>query len=238
MKNKFVKLSKLAVALSLSLVAGAVSAQSDSFAGRVAAFGTPAVNTGVLLPGLLGGITINGQVTHPNVFVFPAANQQWFTTVRTCFNPLEPLAGIELSLLVPAASTVTSLITNLINITGTAVPVLGTGLTGVANLLAGVLAPIASTSMTVNYTVYNDAGTAVKTLSGVSIPANGCDTHTSDVTSDPLFLGVAPGLYTVIANAPLLQNLLGLNLGFLTGSSNSTGRDVLKALNMLPESHS
>lgn len=240
MKNKFLKLSKIAAALSLSLITGAVSAQSDSFAGRAAAFGTPAVNTGLLVPGLLGGITINGQVTHPNVFVFPAQNQQWFTTVRTCFNPLDPLGGIGLNLPFPTQLASSLSIPILGPVLGFLGPVLnnGTLVGGLTNLLAGVLSPLASSDMTVNYTVYNDAGTAVQTLSGVVIPANGCDTHTSDVTTDPLFLGVAPGLYTVVANAPLLQNLLGLNIGFLTGTSNSTGRDVLKALNILPKASS
>ena len=94
--KKSIKVISQVASLSLTLVAGAIHA--DSFREpRVAAFGSSAINTGILTPYNLGGVTINGQVTHPNVFVFPAENQLWFTTIRTCFNPLTPSAGVTFS---------------------------------------------------------------------------------------------------------------------------------------------
>jgi len=240
MKIKLSTISQVA-SLSMFLVAGASYAANNAINARSAAvFGTSAVNTGVLTPALLGGISVNGQVTHPNVFVFPAENQRWFTTVRTCFNPSTPFAGQSLNIPFP-----TELISSLTlgtafstPITGFVGPTLTAGVItgGLFNILAGLTAPAALTSVTVNYNVYDDAGVSQGTYT-TSIPAFGCDTHTSDVTSDPLFLHVSPGLYTVVADAPILESATTLHIGFLTGSSNSTSRELLKELNIAPKSN-
>lgn len=240
--KKSIKVISQVASLSLTLVAGATYA--DSFRDRVAAFGSSAVNTGLFN---VYGITINGQVTHPNVFVFPAEHQEWFTTVRTCFNPLFPDSAVTitptsiLNQFFPAQVMSTlNVPVGLGSVGGFVGPTLtGGALTGgLFNLLAGITTPTSSTSVTVNYTIYRDDGSVAKNYNDVTIPANGCDMHTSDVRSDPLFAGVDPGIYTIVADAPILEvttnQLTSLHIGFLYGTSNSTGRNLLKLLNLDP----
>ena len=86
------------------------------------------------------------------------------------------------------------------------------------SLLGINLAPSVATDIE----IINDAGTVIKTLPK-TINTNSCVTYTSDVPSDPLFGGVALGLYKVrITNS--LASIIAL--GSLNGVVNSTGRDV------------
>lgn len=81
--------------------------------------------------------------------------------------------------------------------------------------------------------VFNDGGGVVKTIPNISLLPNSCRSYTSDVAGDPLFDGLAPGVYsvtvTVIAkDAEALEKVLKAG-GNLTGAVNSTARDYLKS---------
>jgi hypothetical protein len=221
--NKILKIASLSAALIAS--AGSNAA--------VSTFGHDAINTGLKIPHRHGGVVTNGQITFANVFVYPAQNKKWFTTIRTCFNPLIPYTDVPLDLPISASST-----SNLVLPAAFSLPISGSvtptvGSVNTANLLTGYTSPLALSNITVNFVIYNDAGTVINTLTGIAIPAHGCVTYTSDVPTDPLFgslVSTEPGLYTVVADAPILETLPtgddGGHVGFLFGSANSTGHSV------------
>ena len=181
---------KSVVTLTMCLAVSAVSLtfaksnqqQVTPFVGQVSTMSIPATTTSSYLAPL--GVIKTAQVSFPNVYVWPAFAEKWFSTVRICNT--------------------------------------------VGNLFAG------DQQIPVKMEVFDGGGGILNTIPLVTLLPNTCETYTSDVAGDPLFTGLAPGVYSVTAtviaqNSGDLVTILTAG-GNLNGSVNSTASNFIKPM--------